>query len=111
MTMEPTGRSLPTRFTVFKSIGYALVALGLILWMLLTSTPQLALPQVLTAIWMLIGGGIILVIVNKSVEIIQQYRMSHRRALCLSCGWFGSGREWFRYECCPDCDSREIALQ
>ena len=104
-------RGLPTRFTLLKRIGYGFVASGLIVWLLLTSTPQLALPRLVAAIWMLIGAGVILVIANKGVESIQQYRLRHRRAMCMSCGWFGRGSEWFGGQCCPRCDSEEIALQ
>lgn len=93
-----------------KRIGYALIASSLILLTFLTSVPEMNSPSLALYSYILFAAGFALVLLNKGVEIIQYLRIKKLRAYCLHCGWYGSGKEWSRSECCPECDSEEVTL-
>ena len=94
-----------------KRTGYALLAVGLIFLTFLTSVPELSVPKVAVYSYALLGAGLLLILIGKGFEIIQQFQLRRVGAHCLRCGWYGSGRDWSRYRCCPDCDSEDVALQ
>lgn len=93
-----------------KRIGYALVALSLILLTLLTSAPEFEAPSATLYSYVLFAAGVALVLFSKGWEIIQYSRLSKRRAYCPQCGWYGTGKEWLQSECCPECDSEQVRV-
>lgn len=94
-----------------KQTGYALIAVALILLMFLSTTPELGAPWVGFYSYLLLAVGGILVVFYKCIKIIQHSRLKKRTAYCLECGWFGRGDDWYRSECCPECDSEEVTLR
>ena len=95
---------------VVKQIGYALIAVALILLLFLGATPGLSPPWVGLYSYLLLGVGVILVFCHKGIEIIQHSRLRKHKAYCMSCGWFGRGDDWYRSGCCPECDSEAVTL-
>lgn len=93
-----------------KRAGYALITVALILLTFLNATPEFRVPTVAFYAYLLLGVGGIMILTFKSAEIIQQARLSKRRVYCLECGWFGHGEDWYRYRCCPECDSKDVVL-
>lgn len=98
------------KVTFFKQAGYALVAVGLILLMVLASAGQLYSPRVGLYSYGLLFGGLFLVLISKGVGIIQYHRWQKLTAQCLCCGWVGTGKALYRYQSCPDCDSDQVVL-
>ena len=92
-----------------KRTGYALVASSLILLMFL-SLAQFGrrLPVLYSYAVFLVG--IALVLIAKCLQSIQYYRLAKLHAYCSRCGWYGSGRDWHRSECCPECDAEEVLV-
>ena len=99
------------KVTFLKQAGYALVAVGLIFLIILTSAPQLYSPRVALYSYGLLVGGLLLVLLNKGLEIIQYRHWQKSTAHCLRCGWVGPGRDFYRYEACPDCDADQVVVQ
>ena len=99
------------RISFLKRAGYALLAVGLIFLTFLTTVPELSVPKVAVYSYVLLGVGFLVVLISKGFEIIQQLQLRRVGALCLRCGWYGSGRDWSQYQCCPECDSEDVVLQ
>ena len=102
---------LMEKVTFLEQAGYALVAVGLIFLIILTSAPQLRSPRVAIYSYGLLVGGILLVLLNKAFEITQYRHWQKLTAHCLGCGWEGTGKDFYRYEACPDCDADQVVLQ
>jgi len=94
--------------TGLKRAGFALIVVALVLLLLITTSSALYSPLVLLYSYGLIGVGAILIIANKVLEIRFRRQLRTARVYCLKCGWGGSGAEWYRYECCPECDAEEV---
>jgi hypothetical protein len=93
---------------LLKRIGYSLIAIVLILFMLLFYMPEIQLPALAAYSYVLFGLGILLISANKVMEIIQYSRLKDLSVRCRHCGWYGFGRDWYLREGCPDCDSEEV---
>ena len=94
-----------------KQAGYALIAAGLILLTFLSTAPSVQAPWLGFYSYLLIAFGGIAVVLYKCSEALQYSRLKKRTAYCLECGWFGRGTDWYRYECCPECDSERVDLR
>ncbi|RPJ56794.1 MAG: hypothetical protein EHM23_22550 [Acidobacteria bacterium] len=97
--------------TLPKQIGYALVVVALVLLMLITTSNALYSPLVAVYSYGLIVAGIVLVVVNKVLESRLRKRLGHSTVYCLKCGWSGPGSDWYRSECCPECDAEEVVMR
>ena len=84
--------------------GYGLVGFSLVLLLLMGSIPFLNLPEIRFLCLVLAAGGIALVAFHWGLRTYHYQRLKDRTAYCMNCGWYGSGRDVFRFECCPDCD-------
>ena len=93
---------------VLKRVGIALIAVVLIFFMLFFSLPQLRSPTLIAYSYSLFGLGVLLIFLNKALQIIQYSRIKDAPVRCLQCGWYGRGRDWYRMECCPECDSERV---
>ena len=96
--------------TFLKRAGYALVAVALIFLIFLSAVSALYVPHLVFYSYLLLGVGGVLVLLFKSLEIIQHSRLRRRSVYCSECGWLGRGDDWFRYHCCPDCDSENVVF-
>jgi len=96
--------------TLLKRIGYALIVVALVFLLLISTSATLYSPLVAAYSYLLILGGITLVVLNKIRERIQLSRLLEKKVYCAQCGWTGTGADWYRYECCPECDSEEVSL-
>ena len=107
-----TTNDLPTieRAWILRRAGYVLVAIALVFLMLLLYIPEVKAPALVAYSYLTLGAGLVLVVLNKVQEIIQQRRIRDLTVRCLNCGWFGLGREWSRGHCCPECDSEKVIL-
>ncbi len=76
--------------------------------MLVLYVPQTRSPSLILYSYGLLGVGVVLVLLNKGFEIIQYAKLKNAPVYCLDCGWQGLGRDWFRYHCCPECDSERV---
>ncbi len=88
-----------------KRLGYALIAMALILLLLLSSFPGLHLPSVPTYCFILVLAGTVLIVIHRAMWTVQYLQLRDRTAYCLKCGWYGKGRDIFSIECCPDCEA------
>ncbi|MEE8161074.1 MAG: hypothetical protein V3T61_05510 [Acidobacteriota bacterium] len=93
-----------------KRAGYALVAVALVFLTFVSAIPELRVPHLVFYSYLLLGVGGVSVLLFKSLEIIQHSRLRRRAAYCSECGWLGRLDDWFRYHCCPDCDSENVVL-
>ncbi|MFQ5738253.1 MAG: hypothetical protein ACE5JX_04530 [Acidobacteriota bacterium] len=91
-----------------KRLGYALIAAALIFLTALFGLPGLGSPSLAAYSYSLLGLGFALILANKALEIIQYSRFKNKVVRCLNCGWYGRGRDWYRHECCPECDSQRV---
>ncbi len=96
--------------TLPKRIGYALIVVALVLMLLITTSSALYSPLVAVYSYGLIVGGFALVMINKVLESRLRKRLRHSMVHCLRCGWSGSGIDWYKSECCPECDAEEVIL-
>lgn len=108
--MDPQQRAFIRKTWALKRAGYALIAVGLIFLTFMTMSPELSVASVIVYSYFLLGLGFVLVLVNKGLEIIQYLRLRKTKAYCLSCGWYGTGADWYRCECCPECDSERVTI-
>jgi len=95
---------------LLKRIGYALIVVALVLLMLITTSGVLYSPLVAAYSYGLILGGLVLVLINKALERRLRKRLEHSVVYCVNCGWSGSGNDWYKSECCPECDAEEVIL-
>ncbi len=93
-----------------RRLGYAAVGLGLATLIFLSSVPNLRLPDVHSYSLLLVGFGAILILFKRLSWLAQYMRLKDRTAYCMSCGWYGKGKDWFRFECCPECDLEAVQL-
>lgn len=93
-----------------KRIGYALIVVALVFMMLITTSSALYSPLVVVYSYALIVGGCGLVLLNKVLEARLRKRLRNSTVYCLRCGWSGSGADWYKSECCPECDAEEVVL-
>jgi len=84
------------------------MVVALVLLMLITTSAVLYSPLVAVYSYGLMVGGVILVLVNKILESRLRRRLADTKVYCLKCGWGGRGIDWFRSECCPECDAEEV---
>jgi len=106
--MQKDQRELLEKVWIFKRIGYSLVAVVLIFFLLLTYTPEYRSPALALYSYVLLGLGLGLIVLNKVLETIQMNRLKEAHVRCQNCGWNGLGGDWARYQCCPECDSEEV---
>jgi len=110
----PGSRTVKTRFlekpALLKRIGYALIVVALVLLMLITTSSVLYSPLVAAYSYGLILGGLVLVVINRVMERRLRKRLEHSVVYCVNCGWSGSGSDWYKSECCPECDAEEVIL-
>ncbi len=109
--MDPRIDLFIEKSAILKQAGYALIAVGLILLIFLGTTPSVQAPWLGFYSYLLIAFGGIAVVLYKCTEALQYSRLKKRTAYCLECGWFGRGTDWYRYECCPECDSERVDLR
>jgi hypothetical protein len=95
---------------VLKRLGYSLIALAMILFMLLLYVPEVQAPFLAAYNYVLFGIGILLILANKAMEIIQYSRLKKVYVRCAHCGWYGPGTDWYDREGCPDCDSEHVVV-
>ena len=88
-----------------KRLGYALIAMALIVLLLLSSFPGLHLPDVPAYCLLLMLAGAILVAIHRVMWTVHYLQLKDRTAYCLKCGWYGKGRDIFSIECCPECEA------
>jgi len=96
------------KFWLLRRTGYTLIAIALAFLMVLLYSPEIRAPYLSVYSYAVFGIGILLVLANKALEIIQYSRLKKATVQCLNCGWFGPGRDWYRSECCPECDSTRV---
>ncbi len=106
--MDPRIDLFIEKAAFLKRAGYAFIAVGLIF---LGTTPTVQAPWLGFYSYLLIAFGGIAVVLYKCTEALQYSRLKKRTAYCLECGWFGRGTDWYRYECCPECDSEKVDLR
>ncbi len=109
--MDPRVDLFIEKAAFLKQAGYARIAVGLILLILQGTTPTVQAPWLGFYSYLLIAFGGIAVVLYKCSEALQYSRLKKRTAYCLECGWFGRGTDWYRYECCPECDSERVDLR
>ncbi len=97
------------RSDAFKRLGYSLIAAALIFFMIVTYLPELRSALVVTYSYSLLGAGVLSLLLNKGLAIIHYRRWRETPVRCRDCGWSGLGQDWYRYRCCPDCDSIRVA--
>ncbi len=90
-------------------MGYALIAGALVFFMIVTYLPDLRSALVVTYSYGLLGLGLVSLVVHKGLAIVHYNRWKETPVRCLDCGWSGLGKDWYRYDCCPDCDSIRVA--
>ena len=95
--------------SLIRNLGYSLIATALVVFLLLTFTPEF-LPSMAGFAYLLLGVGILLLLAGKSAQIIQQERLLRSRIRCESCAWDGRGEKVFRTGVCPECDSERLAV-
>lgn len=93
----------------FKRLGFALIALSLVFFMIVTYLPELRSGPIVVYSYSLLGAGLIALVLHQGFKIIHYRRWKETPVRCLDCGWSGLGAEWFRHHCCPDCDSIRVA--
>ena len=93
---------------ILKRIGFSLITVVLIFFILMMYVPQFRSPSLIAYSYFLLALGVLLALLNKAVEIIQYSRLKEASVRCLNCGWYGFGRDWYRAECCPECDSERV---
>ena len=91
-----------------RRLGYALIAISLVFLTLLNSTSEFRFPVITFYAYIILIVGFALFFLSKIFEFIQRSRLKKNQFYCLGCGWCGSGGEWFRYRCCPECDSEDV---
>lgn len=96
--------------STLKRIGYALIVVALVFLMLITTSGVLYSPLVAVYSYVLIVVGVVLVVINKVLESRFRKRLRDSVVYCLKCGWSGSGNDWSKSECCPECDGEEVIL-
>ena len=110
----PERRALEVRIlekpTLLKRIGYALMVVALVFMMVITTSNVLYSALVAVYSYGLIIAGFVLVVINKILEGRLRKRLGHSTVYCLKCGWSGNGTDWYKYECCPECDSEEVIV-
>ena len=109
--MDPRIDLFIEKAAFLKQAGYALIAMGLIFLTFLGMAPSVQAPRLGFYSYLLIALGGIAVVLYKCIQAVQYARLKKRTAYCLECGWFGLGTDWYRYECCPECDSERIDLR
>ncbi len=109
--MEPKIDLFIEKAAFLKRAGYTLIAVGLIFLIFLGMAPSVRVPWLGFYSYLLIAFGGIAVVLYKCTEALQYSRLKKRTAYCLACGWFGRGTDWYRYECCPECDSERVDLR
>jgi len=107
---RPANVQLLEKPALLKRIGYALIVVALVFLMIITTSSVLYSPLVAVYSYSLIGAGFVLVVVNKVLESRLRKRLRYSMVYCLKCGWAGSGSDWYRSECCPECDAEEVIL-
>ena len=107
---QPEATFFIEKISFVKRTGYALIASSLILLLFLASASHLRSPSAALYSYGLFAAGIVLVLLSKVLEIIQYHRLKKLSAYCSACGWYGGGSDWYRSECCPECDSEEVLL-
>ncbi len=95
---------------ILKRIGYALLVVALVFMLVITTSSVLYSPLVAVYSYGLIAAGFVLVVINKILESRFRTRVRGSMVYCLKCGWSGSGTDWYRSECCPECDAEDVIL-
>jgi hypothetical protein len=104
-----TGRTLE-KAALPQQLGCALVVVALVLLTIVTTAPELFSMTVAVYSYVLLGVGCVLAAVNLVLNHLLLRRVGAQKVYCWSCGWSGLGAEWFKGECCPECDSERVTL-
>ena len=93
-----------------RRAGYAAVAVGLVVLMLLPTCRFLDTVEIRRSSFLFIAIGVVLVVANRALWYYRFLSLKDRPAYCVGCGWQGKGEEWFRFECCPECEEDKVRL-
>ncbi len=101
----PTGKN-----SIFKRIGYALIALALAILFFLASVPNLNLPNLRAYCLLMVAMGGVLIVVHQVFWVYRSSQLRDRRVFCMRCGWQGLGSEVLSLDCCPECEEDDIRM-
>ncbi len=96
--------------SLIRELSYSLIATALVVLLLLVFTPEMTLPSLAGFAYVLLGFGIVLLLAQKLIGIIQQEQLRRSRVRCETCGWDGLGEQVCRSRACPECDSHRLEV-